>query len=77
MFAGKARSLHWSGAPEKVGSSLTCKHFTRLERLSRDKHSGLLQKPLNYSHKKFYNTGPMIGFWTHQQILGWIEKHKQ
>ncbi len=36
MFAGKARSLPQSGAPEKsftwVGSGLTCKHSTRLER---------------------------------------------
>jgi len=29
-----------------------------LDRLTRDKHSGLLQKFVNYDHKKFYNIGP-------------------
>jgi hypothetical protein len=29
----------------------------RLERLARDKHSTLLQKFVNYSHKKFYRIG--------------------
>jgi hypothetical protein len=29
-----------------------------LERLARDKRSSLLQKFLNYVHKKFYNIGP-------------------
>jgi hypothetical protein len=43
LFVGKARSLSLSGTPEKsfasVGSRLTCKHYTILERLARDKHS--------------------------------------
>ncbi len=47
MFEGKARSLLLSGAPESyfswVDSGLTSKEQTRLERLSMDKHSGLLR----------------------------------
>ncbi len=43
LFVGKARSLSLSGASERsfasVGSRLTCKHYTILERLARDKHS--------------------------------------
>jgi hypothetical protein len=31
---------------------------TRLERLSRDKHSSLLRSLANYDRKKFYNIGP-------------------
>ena len=50
------------GAAERcfswIGSCLTCKHYTRLERLARDKHSSLLRKSVNYGHKKFYNTSP-------------------
>jgi hypothetical protein len=60
-FEGKARGLPKSGAPEKcfarVGSGLTHKHWTRLERPATDKHSSLLQKSVNYRHKKFYSTG--------------------
>jgi hypothetical protein len=37
-----------------VGSSLTHKHLTRLEKLARDKHSSLLLKFVNYRRKKFY-----------------------
>jgi hypothetical protein len=43
-----------------VGSSLTHKHQTKLERLSSDKHSSLLQKFVNYSYKKIYNIGPCV-----------------
>jgi hypothetical protein len=39
----------------KVGSSLACKHYTRLERLAKDMDSSLLQKSVNYGRKKFYN----------------------
>ncbi len=50
------------GAPERfltrVGSELTRKHQTRLERFTREKHSSLLQKSVNYGRKKFYSTGP-------------------
>ncbi len=62
LFVGKARSLPLSGAPERcftwVGSWLICKHYTILERLSRDEHSILLQKFVTYGYKKFYNIGP-------------------
>jgi hypothetical protein len=46
LFVVKARSLPNSGSLEtgstKIGSSLTWKHKTKLERLTRDKHSSLL-----------------------------------
>ncbi len=62
IFVGEVRSLPQSGAPRwcftQVGSGLTCIHKTRLERLARDKHSSLLQKSVNYGHKKFYSTSP-------------------
>ncbi len=45
-----------SGAHEwcftQVGSGLTHKHYTRLEKLARDKHSSLLWKSINYSCKR-------------------------
>jgi len=62
MFVGEARSLPYRGAPERcftwIGSGHTCKHWTWLERLARDKHSSLLRKYVNYGSKKFYSTGP-------------------
>ncbi len=40
LFVGKERSLPQGGAAEsyftRVGSSLTCKHYTSLEKLARD-----------------------------------------
>ncbi len=52
MLVGKAISLPQSGAPERffngVGSCFTNKHKTRLERLSKDKHSSLLRIFVNY-----------------------------
>jgi hypothetical protein len=42
----------------REGSSLTCKHYARLERLARDKHFGLLRKSVNYGRNKFYDTVP-------------------
>jgi hypothetical protein len=42
--------------PSRVGSRLTHKHRTRLERLARDKHSSLLQTFLDYDRKKFCNS---------------------
>ncbi len=41
-----------------VGSGLTHRHQTRLERLARNKHTSLLRKSVNYGRKKFYSTGP-------------------
>jgi hypothetical protein len=64
MFVAKVWSLPSSGAPEicltQVGSSLTCNHQTKLERLARDKHFSFLQKSVNYGRKKFYSRGPLI-----------------
>jgi hypothetical protein len=64
MFVGKASSLPESGAPEMcftwVGSWLTHKHYTILERLAGDKHSSLFQKFVAYDCKKFYNIGPRM-----------------
>ncbi len=61
-IVGEARSLPQSGATERwftwVGSGLTCNHYTRMDRLARDKHSSLLRKFVNYGQKKFYNIGP-------------------
>jgi len=58
MFVSKARS----GVPERcftrVGSNLTHKHYTKLEKSARDKHSSLSQTFVNYSCKKFCNIGP-------------------
>jgi hypothetical protein len=31
--------------------------YTRLERFTKDKHSSLVQKFVNYGRKKFYNIG--------------------
>jgi hypothetical protein len=58
MFAGKA-AAHMSEAPFGyptlgLAPGLTLKHYTRLERLAREQHYRLLQKLLNYGHKKFY-----------------------
>ncbi len=51
---GKARSLpkEWSTL-KMLHSGLTKKHYTRLERLRRDKHSSLSRTSINYSCKKF------------------------
>ncbi len=40
-----------------VGPSLDCKHYIRLERHAKDKHSILLQLFVNYG-VIFYNLGP-------------------
>jgi len=41
-----------------VDSGVTHNHYTRLEKLARDKHSSLLRTFVNYGHKKFYNVEP-------------------
>jgi hypothetical protein len=62
MFVGEARKLPWSEAPERcftqVGSSLTRKHSTSLEKLARDKHPSLLRISVNYGQKSFITLGP-------------------
>jgi hypothetical protein len=61
MFAGKSKSLPYSGAPERcfirVGSGLANKHWISLKRFARVKHSSLLRKVSTYGSKKFYNIG--------------------
>ncbi len=46
------------GTYPRVGSCLTCKHYTILERLEGDKHSSLSRKFVTDGHKIFYNIGP-------------------
>ncbi len=56
-------SLSQSGAPKRhftqVGSNLTRKHQTRLEKLVRYKHSSLLQIFGNYKEKRFITLAPV------------------
>ena len=40
----------------------------RLERLARDKHSGLLLKSVNYGRNKFYDTGPRFSTVGNEEI---------
>ncbi len=42
--------------------ALNCKHWTRLERLARNKHSSLLQKFVNYGQRSFITLGPEMHF---------------
>ncbi len=42
------RVVYLKGASLRVGSRLTLKHHTILERLARDEHSSLLQTIVNY-----------------------------
>ncbi len=59
MFVDKVRSVPQSVSPKGgftwVGSGLTNKHQSKLEKLAIDKHSSLLQKFVTYGRKKFYN----------------------
>ncbi len=62
IFVGKTRSLPkrctFHLLHSRVGSSLTCTHYTKPQRLAVDKRSSLLRKFVNYGRKKFYNIGP-------------------
>ncbi len=55
MVVGKA------GAYTDYTFGFPHKHYTRLEKLARDKHSSLLQKIVNYGQKSFITLvpGPM------------------
>ena len=68
MFAGMATYLPWRGAPERcftwVDFGLTCKYYTRLGRLTRDKHSILLTQLLIVVVKFFITLGPEVSFST-------------
>jgi hypothetical protein len=44
---------------QKVGSGITAKHYTKLERPFTDKHSSLFLTLVNYSRKNdLYSNGP-------------------
>ncbi len=45
-----------------LAPGLIHKHYTRLERPARDKHSSLVQTFVNYGRKKFYKVGPLSLF---------------
>ncbi len=63
MFVIEARAyLEWSTWEvfPRVGSGLTLKKQTRLERAAGDKHSSLLWAFINYCRKKFYNIGAQV-----------------
>jgi hypothetical protein len=53
MFVGKARSLPYRSITW-VGSCLTHKHYTSLERLTGDKRTSLLRTFRKFRRKKFY-----------------------
>ncbi len=61
LFVGKARSLT-RGESERffnrAGSCFTNKHYTKLERLARDKRSSFVRTFIYYNQKKFNNIGP-------------------
>jgi hypothetical protein len=42
-----------------IGSGLTRKHYTRLERLAWEKHSSLLDPYVSYGEKSFVTTNPV------------------
>jgi hypothetical protein len=46
--------------PTRVGSGQTIKHYTRLERLIRNKKSRLIRALIYYGQKKFRNIGPWM-----------------
>ncbi len=54
------RGQHLKRCSTWVGSNLTHKHWTRLEKLVRTKHSSLLRKFINYRWKRLYNSGPRV-----------------
>ncbi len=62
MIVDKARRLPYSRPSEwffnKVGPCFTNKHWAKLERLARSKHSGLLRNFVTDGRKKFYDIGP-------------------
>ncbi len=79
LFVCKARSLTLSRAHQgffnRVGSCLTNKHYTTLEKLVRHKHSSLLWTFVNYSCKKSCNIEPIqrvdIEWWIgHDLVTG-------
>ncbi len=53
------RVEHLKGSSIGVGSCITNKQQTKLERLPRDKHSSLLRKFQNFGRKSFITLGPV------------------
>ncbi len=58
MFAGKARSLLYG----RGGSCLSRKHYIRLEKLAKDKHSSLFYPFVSYGEKRICEYGPWRSF---------------
>jgi len=65
-----------SEAPQRcftwVGSCLTCKHYTILERLVREEYFSLLRKFVIDGRKKFYNIGPRDSFKRKRHLAEWV-----
>ncbi len=55
IFVGKAKSLL-----QVLDSCLTSKHYTRLERLTRGKHSSLSRTSADYGNEKFITLAPDV-----------------
>jgi hypothetical protein len=66
MFEVKTRSLPkrstFQFLHSVVSYGLAHEHKTKLERLAKDKHYSLLEKLVNYDHKKLYNIWPWADF---------------
>ncbi len=60
MSLSKAKNVVPEKCFARVGSGLTYKLLTRLERPARDKRPSLVCPFINYDCGKFYNIGPMV-----------------
>ncbi len=86
MVVGKARSLTQVGEPKncftQVGSILTRKHQTKLERIARDKHSSLLQKFVYFATESLakrqisQNVYPLPFFFAQSMFAGLADKEE-
>ncbi len=61
IFVGKARAYLSKSSFRFSTPGLTFKHYTRLERLVRDKHTSLLRTFVNYGRKFFITWTPGAG----------------
>jgi len=59
--------FHIQVLQSRVGSGLTRKHLTMLERLTGDKHSSFSRKSVNYGQHKFFKVVP----WRCEMSEGW------
>jgi hypothetical protein len=48
---------HLQGASLGLAPGLIHKHYSKMERLAREKPSSLLWKSVNYGRNRFYDTG--------------------